>query len=551
MNDNQRLLLAFGLTLLIFAGYQAVFAPPAEQMGAPDGTVSAPVSPDADPADPVRAPAPALGEPAAPAAPAATPEEAPRQAATSHEPLQIYALSTSEAEFAVRGAAVTRWVLPAHGREPGDDAPRVDLCEPLAGGPCLRFGFSGLGDPDRVEPLGAPARAVRAVWLDGDTRYVATLRPLGDYQVGLSFSLEGNTAGRQAQPWAELGASLDSASSDYVFRGLRFRRAGAVESIDPDDLGEHSWDGRFDWLMWDDKYFGRAFLTGDLDVKVAVSSQVPEKGIGPGLMRIETPRLVGRGEDVPGIELRVFGGPKEIGLLKRIGRSLQESIDFGWTGVVGRPILSLLHLFRNMTGNYGWAIVLLTIAIKFALYPLTASSMRSMHAMAKLRPRMQELQAKHKGDPARLNQEMMSLYRSEKVNPLGGCLPMVLQIPIFFALYRVLLVSIELRHAPFILWIDDLAGPELLTMFSFAGFDLPIRVMPLVMGVTMFLQQKLTPTAVADPIQQKVFLLMPVLFTFLFYGFPSGLVLYWLTNNIVSIGQQWWIQRGARQSTPA
>lgn len=550
MNDNQRLLLAFGLTLLIFGGYQALFAPPPAQTepaaaGAPAAESAA------DAAGEAAVPALPSAPPAAPAAVAAAAPVAAEERPATAQPLQAYALSTSDAEFTVRGAAVTRWLLPAHGREPGEGAPRVDLCEGLGDTPCLRFGFGDRGAPDRVEPLGTPVRAVRAVWLDGDARFVATLRPLGDHQIGLSFSLEGDTAGRQAQPWAELGAALDDAVSDYVFRGLRFRRAGAVESIAPDELGRHGWDGRFDWLMWDDKYFGRAFLTGDLDVKVAVTAEVPKKGVGPGVLRVEAPRLVGRGDDVPAVELRVFGGPKEIGLLKRIGRSLQESIDFGMTGMIGRPILSLLHLFDNLTGNYGWAIVLLTIAIKFALYPLTASSMRSMHAMAKLRPRMQELQAKHKGDPARLNQEMMALYRSEKVNPLGGCLPMLLQIPIFFALYRVLLVSIELRHAPFMFWINDLAGPELLATLSFAGFDLPIRIMPLVMGATMFLQQKLTPTAVADPIQQKVFMLMPILFTFLFYGFPAGLVLYWLTNNVVSIGQQWWIQRGAERSATA
>lgn len=486
MSDNQRLLLAFGLTLLVFAGYQAVFVPPAPPASAPGAPTA--VTDSAVPATPPTAETGAAAPVEAVAAPAVAPATESERATTAVATRMT--LATSDATLHVAGTSVVGWSLADHAVAATAGAALVDLCEGQPDGACLRFGFAGLGDPDRVEALGSPPRGTRAIWTQGEARLVAALRPLGDHQLGLSFTIEGETKGVQAQPWVELGARLEGAGGDYVFRGLRFRRAGEVESIKPKDLAaEHRWDGRFDWLMWDDKYFARAFLPGDVDVKVAVASTVDEDGHGQSRMRLETAPLVGRGDDVPAVELRVFGGPKEIGLLQRIGRGMQDSIDFGMTGVIGRPILSLLHVFERLTGNYGWAIIVLTIAIKFALYPLTRSSMRSMQAMSKLRPRMQELQTKYKSDPARLNQEMMALYKNEKVNPLGGCLPMILQIPIFFALYRVLLVSIELRHAPFVLWVHDLAGPELLYTLAFAGFDLPIRVLPILMGASMLLQR--------------------------------------------------------------
>jgi YidC/Oxa1 family membrane protein insertase len=153
-----------------------------------------------------------------------------------------------------------------------------------------------------------------------------------------------------------------------------------------------------------------------------------------------------------------------------------------------------------------------------------------------------KLREKYKNDKEKLNKEMMDIYKTKGINPLGGCLPMVVQIPVFFALYRVLMSAIEFRHAPFFLWINDLAAPEDLFTFSVAGYALPIRILPLIMGITMLIQQKMTPTSV-DPMQEKMMLLMPIVFTFLFWGFPAGLVLYWLVNNVISIGQQYYINK--------
>jgi YidC/Oxa1 family membrane protein insertase len=210
--------------------------------------------------------------------------------------------------------------------------------------------------------------------------------------------------------------------------------------------------------------------------------------------------------------------------------------------VIAKPMLWMLNFFHTYVGNYGVAIILLTILIKLAFWPITQKGMLSMKNMQKLQPKIAKLREKYKADPAQMNQEMMALYKTYKVNPLGGCLPMLIQIPFFFALYRVLMAAIELRHAPFMLWINDLSAPDRLWI----GFDLPylqgLPVLTLLMGASMYLQQKMTPTTV-DPTQARIMQFLPVVFTFMFINFASGLVLYWFVNNLLSILQQYLINR--------
>jgi len=225
-----------------------------------------------------------------------------------------------------------------------------------------------------------------------------------------------------------------------------------------------------------------------------------------------------------------YFGPKQDEFLSASGHQFEEAIHYGFFHPLSKPLMVVLKYFFGFIGNYGFSIILLTICIKLIFWPLTQKSYKSMKGMQKLQPEMKKMREKHGKDKQKLNQEMMSFYKDNKVNPLGGCLPMVIQIPVFFALYRVLLGSIELRHAPFMLWITDLSAKD------------PYYVTPLIMGVTMFLQQKMTPTNM-DPTQEKIMLMMPVVFTFMFLNFPSGLVLYWLTNNLLTILQQYLIRR--------
>jgi YidC/Oxa1 family membrane protein insertase len=222
----------------------------------------------------------------------------------------------------------------------------------------------------------------------------------------------------------------------------------------------------------------------------------------------------------------------------------EKIVDFGWFDIVAKPMLWGMNFSNRLTRNYGIDIILLTILIKILFYPLSLKSYKSMKEMQKLQPQIMKLREKYKNDREKLNREMMDIYKKKGINPLGGCLPMVIQIPVFFALYKVLIGAIEFRHAPFMLWINDLASPEDLFSFTVAGFELPIRILPLVMGITQVLQQKMTPTT-ADPMQEKMMLFMPIIFTVMFWGFPSGLVLYWLVNNVISIAQQYYINKKA------
>ncbi|WP_456383751.1 membrane protein insertase YidC [Hydrogenimonas sp.] len=229
--------------------------------------------------------------------------------------------------------------------------------------------------------------------------------------------------------------------------------------------------------------------------------------------------------------LHGYIGPKEYRILHAIHPELTKIIEFGWFTFIAAPMFKVLMWLHSFIPNWGWAIVVLTLLIRVILYPLTYKGMVSMHRLKQLQPKIKEIQAKYKGDPQKMNAHMMELYKKHKANPLGGCLPMLLQIPVFFAIYRVLLNAIELKGAPWILWIHDLSVMD------------PYYVLPVLMGASMWLHQRVTPSNFTDPMQEKIFKWLPVVFTFFFVTFPAGLVLYWLTNNIFSVAQQLMINR--------
>ena len=247
-------------------------------------------------------------------------------------------------------------------------------------------------------------------------------------------------------------------------------------------------------------------------------------------------------------EYDLYFGPRSMRILKSLGNGLARSINFGMFDFLAKPCLWLMNLFYQVIPNYGIAIIILTLLTKILLWPLGNKSYKSMNQMKKLQPLMTEIRQKHKNDKKKMNEEVMALYRTYKINPLGGCLPMVAQIPVFFALYRMLYEAIELRHAPFFGWINDLSAPDRLFHFDFSiPFMQPpygIPVLTLIMGASMLLQQKMSPPP-GDPSQAKIMMLMPIIFTFIFINFSSGLVLYWFVNNILSIGQQYYIQKKA------
>ena len=230
------------------------------------------------------------------------------------------------------------------------------------------------------------------------------------------------------------------------------------------------------------------------------------------------------------IGTRLYAGPQEQDHLSGIADGLGLVVDYGWLTVIAQPLFWVLSWFHSLTGNWGWSIILVTVVIKLVFFPLSAASYKSMAKMRVLGPRMQRIKELYGHDKQRMQQEVMDMYRKEKINPLGGCLPILVQIPVFIALYWVLLGSVEVRHAPWLGWIQDLSARD------------PYFILPLLMGASMFVQMKLNP-APPDPIQAKIMMALPIVFTFMFMWFPSGLVLYWVVNNILSIAQQWQITR--------
>jgi len=233
------------------------------------------------------------------------------------------------------------------------------------------------------------------------------------------------------------------------------------------------------------------------------------------------------------LEGKLYAGPQESAKLELFAPDFDLVKDYGWLTIIAKPIFWLMMQIQKLLSNWGWTIIVLTILIKLAFFPLSAASYRSMAKMKLVTPKMTAIRERYKGDPQQMNVAMMELYKTEKINPLGGCLPILVQIPVFIALYWVLLASVEMRHAPWLGWIQDLAAPD------------PWYILPVVMAVSMFVQTKLNPTP-PDPIQAKVMMFMPIAFSVMFFFFPAGLVLYWVVNNLLSIAQQWVI---TKQST--
>jgi YidC/Oxa1 family membrane protein insertase len=296
-------------------------------------------------------------------------------------------------------------------------------------------------------------------------------------------------------------------------------------TVEPFDFADR---GNIKWFSFEGEYFAAVMVPPppEEDMRLTV------KGYEPDLLKAELmppPVTLARGQTAR-MAYRIYLGPKEVNELKALGVGAERLVNFGFFGVIGKPILWVINLTHSVTGNYGIDIIIISILIKIIFLPLTQISFKSMKEMQKVQPEMKQLQEKYKNDKARLQQEVMLLYKRRKINPLSGCLPMLIQIPVFIALYNVLQNTFEMRHAPFFLWIRDLSAKD------------PIYITPLIMGATMVIQQKMTPTA-TEPAQAKMFMLMPVLFTFLFLNFPSGLVLYWLVNNVLSIAHQYYLNK--------
>ncbi len=313
----------------------------------------------------------------------------------------------------------------------------------------------------------------------------------------------------------------------YGFKGAVVRTEGKSRKIKSKKLdGTELYEEIPDWIASQDMYFVVAMLPRNGSER-AIVRKMDDGRVAIGLytqIKLEPGTAMS-------LKALTYMGPKEMDSLKAVDPSLAETVDMGFFAFIAKPLLVLMNYFYRYVGNYGIAIIILTILIKIVFIPFSNASFKSMKNMSKLQPQINELRDRHKKDKEKLNKSIMALYKENKVNPAGGCLPILVQIPVFFALYRALLGAIELRHAPFMLWIADLSAKD------------PLYITPIVMGATMFLQQKMTP-ATGDPRQQKIMLFMPIVFTALFVNLPSGLVIYWTVNNILTIGHQYYMLKG-------
>ncbi len=394
--------------------------------------------------------------------------------------------------------------------------------------------------PDELSVKNGEEKTVSLSWESGEGVRITREYTFsgGRYDFEVDQKVTNGTAGSlRLKPGTFLSQVFvgELGGDSYSFKGAVVGAGGKIDRLDFKKIKKGEIDKvAVQWAAADAKYFTLIAIPKK-DWSLEQVSMLGEEGIRIALAG--SPVVLGP-QEVVSFSVQAFMGPKEYGLLGETGKGLEKLVDYGWFSLLAQPLVWLLTLFNRVTGNYGIDIIILTILIKIVFYPLTKKSMASMKKMQELGPIMKQIKEKYKDDKARQQQETMNLYKTYKINPMSGCLPMVLQIPVFIALYKGLLVAIELRHSPFMFWINDLSAPEHLWDIAVAGYTIPIRLLPLLMGVSMFIQQRLSPSGGMDPAQQKMMLFMPLIFTFMFWGFPTGLTIYWLMNNLLSIGQQ-------------
>jgi len=359
----------------------------------------------------------------------------------------------------------------------------------------------------------------------------------GSYVVDVSFEIV-NQGAAAIQPFSYFQMLRDSeppVGSIFMiptYTGAAvFTDQGKFQKVDFSDLdkGKITYPQNADngWIAMLEHYFLAAWLPKDKTPREYYAKRLGENQYSAGV--IVPVGVIEPGKTVS-VSMPLYAGPQEQDKLAALAPGLDLTVDYGWLTILGAPLFWLLSLFHSWVGNWGVAIILLTVVIKLAFFPLSAASYRSMAKMRVITPKLQRLREQHGDDRQRMHQAMMEMYKTEKINPMGGCLPILIQIPVFIALYWVLLASVELRYAPFVLWIHDLSAPD------------PYYVLPIIMGITMIIQTKLNPVP-PDPIQARVMQIMPIAFSIFFFFFPAGLVLYWLVNNTLSIAQQWQITR--------
>jgi len=410
--------------------------------------------------------------------------------------------------------------------------------------PTHRTPFVKVDGPTRLEP-GQDTLDVSFVAESGGVRLTKTYTfHRGRYAIDVRHHVE-NIGTSPLQPSVYLQLMRDGNKPEgesgmyYTFTGPAvYSQAGKFQKLDFADIEKKkaSFVASADngWVSMIQHYFVSAWVPKEGVARENYARAVDKNLYAVGMI---TPLAVVAPGASASLASTLYVGPQDQRALEQIAPGLELVVDYGWLTFIAKPLFWLLQFLHGLVGNWGWAIVLLTVLIKAAFYPLSAASYRSMAKMKEVTPRLMALREKYGDDKQKLNVAMMELYKTEKINPLGGCLPILVQIPVFIALYWVLLASVEMRNQPWILWVKDLATPD------------PWFILPLLMMATMWIQYKLNPTP-PDPVQAKVMAVMPFIFGVMFFMFPAGLVLYWLVNNILSIAQQWYVTKQIAKARP-
>lgn len=397
--------------------------------------------------------------------------------------------------------------------------------------------FNNEKDSYVLEP-GQDTLTVPLTWTDNNGLTVTKLFTFkrGSYEIGLEQKIQNNSA----QPWTGRQYSQlmrvpyqDNRSNTFIRTysgGVLYTDEEKYQKIDFEDMAEEnlSVNAKGGWTAMIQHYFAAAWIPPADQENHFYTKQLKDQQYVIGAYSGAPVTVASNASDQFSMEL--FAGPKIQPMMEDIAKGLELTVDYGWLTFIGKPIYWLLNQIYNLVGNWGVAIIGVTLCIKLLFFPLSQASFRSMAKMRKIQPRLKEMQERFADDRQRFNKEMMALYKREKVNPLGGCLPILVQIPVFISLYWVLVETVEIRQAPFILWIQDLSAMD------------PFYVLPVLMGITMKIQQSLNPPPI-DPIQAKIMKMFPIVFTIFFLFFPAGLVLYWVVNNTLSIIQQWYITK--------
>ena len=578
MENNRNFILAIALSLAVLIGWQFLYMGPAQKARQQaieaahnaQQTQSATTEVQAPGGQP-SSPSPAVQTPAATAAAFLS-----RDAAIAASPRVKIDSPALIGSINLKGGRIDDLVLRDYTVSVDPDSPKVDLLSP-SGSPHPYFAFTGwltnepgvalptentLWEQDGAGPLTAIS-PVELRWDNGaglifhrkisvDSHYMFTISDEVENKSGKPVTLwPWGQVARLTEPQGLLGYSvlhegLIGVLGSHGLKEMTYANAlknydpltnGAKESIPADKGG---------WLGFTDQYWA-AVLIPDQSKPYEASLFGNEKKQFYTNMR-QHPVTVQPGQR-EGVSNRLFAGAKVVGLLEQYTKDhgidrLNLLVDWGWFSFITEPMFHLMNFFYRLVGNFGIAILLTTVLVKLLFFPLANKSFELMSKMKKLQPELKKIQERFKDDKQRQQQAMMALYKKEKVNPMAGCLPILIQIPVFFSLYKVLLVSIEMRHAPFFGWIKDLSAPDPTTVFNLFGLIpwtppqyLMLGALPLLMGISMWVQMRLNP-APPDPMQQKIFAWMPVVFTFMLAHFPAGLVLYWTWNNILSFGQQ-------------